>query len=187
MISTDITGGSGGDTAQVFSLLAVIANPDLYTQKLTDMVNATEENKKFVALVGPATEILQLKDEAKKDREEARKELQQAKADAAEKKAESARTNKEVLAKAEADAAKIRTDAAELKTAQAALVKEVEKLKADLVKATADAVARERTATNAAAEQVKTTEALAVERQSCKVYKDRLTALTSAYLAELAK
>jgi len=187
MISTDITGNSGGDTSQVFSLLAVIANPDVYAKKLTDMVNATEENKKFVALVGPANEILQLKDDSKKDREEAKKELQQAKADAAEKKATATRAGKEALAKAEADAAKIRKDAEDLKAAQAVLVQEVEKLKADLADAIAAANAREQAAVGAASEQVKATEALNIERQSYKTRKARLTDLTNAYLAELAK
>jgi len=187
MISTDITGSSGGDTSQVFSLLAVIANPDVYTKKMTDMVNATEENKKFVALVGPANEILQLKDDSKKDREEAKKELQQAKADAAEKKATATRAGKEALAKAEADAAAIRADAAALKAEQAVLVQEAEKLKADLADAISAANAREQAAVGAASEQVKATEALNIERQSYKTRKARLTDLTNAYLAELAK
>ena len=187
MISTDITGSSGGDTAQVFSLLAVMANPDVYAKKLTDMVNATEENKKYVALVGQANEILQIKDASKKDREEAQKELQQAKADAAENKAAATRAGKEALTKAEADAARIRKDAEDLKTEQAVLVQEAEKLKADLVDAIAAANAREQAAVAAVAEQVKATEALNAERQSYKTCKDRLTALTNAYIAELAK
>lgn len=187
MISTDITGSSGGDTAQVFSLLAVMANPDVYAKKLTDMVNATEENKKYVALVGQANEILQIKDASKKDREEAQKELQQAKADAAEKKAAATLARKDAIAKAEADAAKLRNEAADLKTAHAVLVQEAEKLKASLADAIAAANSREQAAVGAAAEHAKATEALNAERQSYKTRKDRLTALTNAYSAELAK
>jgi hypothetical protein len=187
MISTDITGNSGGDASQVFNLLAVVANPDMYAKKLTDMVNATEENKKFVALVGPANEILQIKEDSKRDREEAQKELQQAKVDAAEKKATATRAGKEALAKAEADAAAIRADAAALKAVQAALVQEAETLKADLADAIAEAKVREQEAVKATANQVKATEALNIERQSYKTRKTRLTDLTNEYLAELAK
>lgn len=187
MISTDITGNSGGDASQVFNLLAVVANPDMYAKKLTDMVNATEENKKFVALVGPANEILQLKDASKKDREDAQKELQQAKADAAERKLAATRASKDAIAKAEADATKLRKEAADLKTEQAILVQKAEKLKADLADAIAAANAREQAAVAAVAEQVKAVEALTAERQSYKTRKDKLTALTNAYIAELAK
>jgi chromosome segregation ATPase len=75
MISTDITGSSGGDAAQVFSLLAVVADPDAYGAKLKKLVAATEEHKKFVALVGPADQIAALRVEATADRAAAAQEL----------------------------------------------------------------------------------------------------------------
>jgi hypothetical protein len=187
MISTDITGNSGGEASQVFNLLAVVANPDMYAKKLTEMVNATEENKKFVALVGPANEILQLRDDAKKDRESAKNELQQAKSDVAEKKTAAALAGKEVIAKAEVDAAKIRQDAESLKAVQTVLVQEVEKLKADLVSAIAAANDREKLAAATTAGQVKATELLKAEQQSYKDQKSKLIAITNAYAAELAK
>jgi hypothetical protein len=187
MISTDITGNAGGDASQVFNLLAVVANPDLYAKKLTEMVNATEENKKFVALAGPANEILQLRDDAKKDRESAKNELLQAKSDAAETKTASNLAGREVIAKAEADAAKIRQDAEGLRAVQADLVQEAEKLKADLVSAIAASNAREKLAAMTAAEQSKATESLNAERQIYKERKAKLAELTSAYVAELAK
>ena len=34
MISTDITGSVGGDASQVFNLLSVVANPEVYGEKL---------------------------------------------------------------------------------------------------------------------------------------------------------
>ena len=187
MISTDITGNAGGDASQVFNLLAVVANPDMYAKKLTEMVNATEENKKFLALIGPANEILQLREDAKKDREEAQKELLQAKSDAADKKAAATLAGKEVVAKAEADAAKIRQDAENLKAAQDALVQEAKNIKAELASAVAAANARETAATAAAAEYAKSTKLLEAEQQSYKRRKAGLTELTSAYLAELTK
>jgi chromosome segregation ATPase len=187
MIVTDITGSSGGEASQVFNLLAVVANPDIYAKKLTDIVNATEENKKFVALAGPANEILQLKADSKADREAAKKELQQAKLDATATKNAASLAAKDVIAKAEADAAVLRKDADSLKSAQAVLVQEVEKLKEELNSAIAAAKAREQAAATAIAEQVKATEALSIERQSYKTRKERLSSLTSAYIAELAK
>lgn len=103
MIATDITGGpaGNGDAAQVFNLLAVVANPDAYGAKLKALVEATEENKKFVALVGPADQVLSLREEAATDRAAAARELAEAKADSARTKAD----NKK-LAKAAADKAK---------------------------------------------------------------------------------
>lgn len=187
MIANDITGSAGGDASQVFNLLAVVANPDMYAKKLTEMVNATEENKKFVALVGPANEILQLRDEAKKDREEAQKYLLQAKTDAAAVKDTANLVSKDIMAKAESDAAKIRQEAQKLKDAQSVLVQEAGKIKADLVAAVATANAREKLANVAAAEQAKATELLKVEQQGYKDQKAKLTALTNAYIAELVK
>jgi hypothetical protein len=187
MISNDITGNAGGDASQVFNLLAVVANPDMYAKKLTEMVNATEANKKFVALVGPANEILQLRDEAKKDREEAKKELLQAKTDAAAAKDTANLVSKDIMVKAESDAAKIRQETEALKDAQAALVQEAKTLKADLVVSISKANARERLANAATDEQVKAAELLKAEQQSYKDQKAKLVALTNAYIAELVK
>ena len=187
MISTDITGNSGGDVSQVFNLLAVVANPDVYTKKLTDIVNATEENKKFVALVGPANEILQLKEDAKKDRELAQKELLQAKADAVDQSIIAANTGKATVAKAEADAAELRKEATHLKTVQAALVQELEKLKVDLSDAISAANTREQAAVIAEVEQTKAKEALDTERESFNTRRAHLDYLTSTYIAELTK
>jgi len=187
MISTDITGNSGGDASQVFNLLAVVANPDMYAKKLTEMVNATEENKKFVALAGPASDILQLRDDAKKDREEAHKELQKAKIDAAGIKDAANLAGTQLIAKAESDATQLRQEAEGLKDAQAALMQEAVQLKADLAAAVKAANARERLANAATDEQVKAAELLKAEQQSYKDQKAKLVALTNAYIAELVK
>lgn len=187
MISTDITGNSGGDASQVFNLLAVVANPDMYAKKLTEMVNATEENKKFVALAGPANEILQLRESAKEDRENAKNELIKARSDASAIKDAANLAGQDVIAKAKSDSAKLRQQAEELRDSQAALIQDAEKLKQDLVSAIAAANAREKLANAAAAEQVKATKSLESEQQSYKDRKAKLTALTNAYIAELAK
>lgn len=72
-ISTDITGNVVNSTNQLFDLLALVSNPTQYEAKLKALQDATEEYKKHVALVGPASEILQIRegmDAARKDLDE---------------------------------------------------------------------------------------------------------------------
>lgn len=117
MISTDITGNAGGEASQVFSLLAVVANPAVYGEKLKALVAATEENKKFVALVAPANEILDLREQTEKDRKAAATELDSAKQAAA-----------QIKAKATSDAA---AEVAAAKKEAAALVAAAKQKNAD--------------------------------------------------------
>jgi colicin import membrane protein len=150
MISTDITGGAGGDASQVFSLLAVVANPAVYGEKLKALVTATEENKKYIALVAPASEILDLREQAEKDRKAAAVELDSAKQVAAQTKADAktdaaaeiAAAKKEAArlvaiakqknADAEASAAKASGSAEEANSALAALVAQKAALTAEI-------------------------------------------------------
>lgn len=119
-IATDITGSAGGgDVAQAFSLLAVVANPDVYGAKLKALVEATEENKKFLALVGPANEILAMREKAAADKAEADRLLKQARTEADSLKAAAKEEAAAVVATARADADK-RSKAAAAKEAQAA-------------------------------------------------------------------
>jgi hypothetical protein len=72
-IASSITGASvNGDAAQVFNLLSVVANPDAYAEKLKALVESTEENKKILALVGPASEILKIREEIEEDKADAK-------------------------------------------------------------------------------------------------------------------
>ena len=112
MISTDITGGVGGDASQVFNLLAVVANPDAYGAKLKALVEATEENKKFVALVAPASDILKIREEIEGDKALAKQELKDAKRDADKAKADAKAAAKVTTDKAD----KILADAQEQAT-----------------------------------------------------------------------
>jgi hypothetical protein len=61
MISTNIDGSAGG-TNQLFDLLALVSNPDAYKVKLDQLQKTIDENKKFIALVGPASDVLALRD-----------------------------------------------------------------------------------------------------------------------------
>ena len=90
MIGGNIDGSAGG---QLFDLLKVVANPDVYSEKLKALETATAENKKFVELVGKADEILKLREAAEKDHEEAKAALAAAKKEA-----------KDLVAKAKSDA-----------------------------------------------------------------------------------
>jgi hypothetical protein len=127
MISTDITGGVGGDAAQVFNLLTVVANPEAYSAKLKALVEATEENKKFIALVAPASEIMRIREEIAGDKAAAKQVLKDAKQDADALKAGAKADAKvlsekaaQVLADAQEQAAKLLTQAqAEVDAAKA--------------------------------------------------------------------
>lgn len=77
MISTNIDGTSGSSN-QLFDLLTVVANPKEYQNKIQALEDAIAENKKYVDLIGPASDILALKDKAKADAEKAAQALQDA-------------------------------------------------------------------------------------------------------------
>lgn len=62
-ISNNIDGSAGGAN-QLLDLLSLVANPSVYEAKIKTLQDATDENRKFVEAVGPASEILQLRDEA---------------------------------------------------------------------------------------------------------------------------
>jgi cell division septum initiation protein DivIVA len=68
-IATTITGGSA--SSQLMDLLTVMADPNAYKAKLDALETATAENKKYVEALGPASEIVDLRDQAKALREEA--------------------------------------------------------------------------------------------------------------------
>ena len=71
MISTNIDGTSNA-SSQLFDLLTLVANPAAYQDKIAALEAATAENKKYVELVGPASDILRLKEVAKADAESAK-------------------------------------------------------------------------------------------------------------------
>jgi hypothetical protein len=79
MLSTDITGRATSDADGMMALIKLVSEPDAYREKLKVLVEATEENKKFVALVGPADDVLRLREAAVADRALAKEELAAAK------------------------------------------------------------------------------------------------------------
>lgn len=117
-ISTSITGGSASN--QLMDLLAVVANPDVYKAKLDALEAATEENKKYVEAIGPASEVVALREQAKVLRAEAesykKATIEQADANLVEAKSQAASIVSDAQAKAkaileEASANKAKADA----------------------------------------------------------------------------
>jgi hypothetical protein len=133
MISTNIDGSIPGSNA-LADVLALIANPTAYASKLAELQAATDEYKKFVALIGPASEIDKLRTEAALDRENAAAATAFAKNFAATATAEAKAQAAIIVASAKDDAAAIIADT---KAANA----EAKKLKASLAAALDDAKA----------------------------------------------
>lgn len=65
-IATDITGGSSSGANQLMEMLSLISDAKQYETKLKALQEATEVHRKHISLVGPADEILRLRDDAAK-------------------------------------------------------------------------------------------------------------------------
>ena len=173
MIATNIDGTTGsGDANQVFNLLAVVANPDMYAEKVRTLLEATAEHKKFLALVAPANEILAIRQQIDQDRAEAAAKLDKARADAA-----------QLVAAAKADAQSIVDAAKEQGAKTTAAAKKVEKQAADKMTAAAET---ERKAADALAEatalqktlddRIKATDVLRAEVEKLKAEHEAIKA-----------
>lgn len=133
MIVTNIDGSVAGSN-DMANLLTLMSDPKGYATKLAELQEATAENRKYVELVGPASEITALRAQIADDRENASATLLAAKREA-----------EDVLSAAKEDAASIKAAA----TAEAAALRdeakkvnaEAKKLKASLASAIADAQA----------------------------------------------
>ena len=96
MIASSIDGSNS--TLDLLSTL--LADPTVYADKLKALTEATAENKKYVELVGPASEILSTRAQADADRAAATQAVADAKAQA-----------NSIVGDAQADAAAILADA----------------------------------------------------------------------------
>lgn len=68
-ISTNIDGSVGG--ANILDLLAtVVSNPAVYEAKLKALQDAVAENKKYVELIGPASDIVRMQTEMREAKAE---------------------------------------------------------------------------------------------------------------------
>jgi hypothetical protein len=184
MISTNIDGSIPGSNT-LADLLALIADPKAYASKLAELEKATAENKKYVAMIGPASEIDKLRSEAALDRENAAAAWAFAKSFAAttvdEAKAEAAT----IIAKAKDKAADIIADTkaanAEAKKLKVSLTEAIEV--AHALKAEADAKIAEAAAS--AAEANAKAEALAKAEAALAAEKDAIAARHKQFIESL--
>jgi hypothetical protein len=184
MISTNIDGSIPGSNA-LADVLALIANPTAYAAKLTELQTATSEYKKFVELIGPASEIEKLRSEASLDRENAAAATAFAKNFSATTMGEARAEAADIIAKAKDKAADIIADA---KAANA----EAKKLKASLADAVGDANAAKveadaklAEAVTAAAEVNAKAEALAKAQADLTAEKKAIAARHKQFLESL--
>jgi hypothetical protein len=142
MIANSIDGSVGGAN-QLLDLLSLVSNPDVYAERLKVLEASTAENKKYVELVAPASDILALRDLCREDREAAAQELKQANTDAELIKSRGTRAANAAIEAAKARAAEISADAA---TKQAQVLAELAEATA-AVKAAGKAEAEAKRAT----------------------------------------
>jgi hypothetical protein len=103
MIITDITGRTTGEADGMLALIKLVSEPDAYREKVKALMEATEEHKRFVALVGPADDVLNLQAAAKADRETAKTDLAAAQASANKIRLDAKEQGRTVVDKAQAE------------------------------------------------------------------------------------
>lgn len=164
MISTSIDGSVGGSN-QLFDLLSLVSDPKAYAEKVQALEAATAENKKYVELVAPASDIIRLREVARQEREAAAEELAAARKEAA---------NLIATAKDEATAIRNAANAAASATKRRAQqgMDQVQAKHAELDRAIADAKSAEDRSEHAAAEL----RALADKAQQAKEDADAMMA-----------
>ena len=67
----DGTPMGGGGSNQLMDLFAIVSNPDAYNSKIQALQDAINEHKKVIDAVGPAKDILALREQTKIARDEA--------------------------------------------------------------------------------------------------------------------
>jgi hypothetical protein len=96
MIATNIDGSAANSSSQLLDLLTLVANPDAYTQKVKDLEDLIAKNQAVLDLVGPASDILTLREEVRAEKVAAKQAVAEAKKKAA-----------GIIADAEASAAEV--------------------------------------------------------------------------------
>jgi hypothetical protein len=140
MIANGIDGSSGG--AQILDLLALVAaDPKVYQAKLKELQDTADRNQKYVEAVGPASDILILRDQAKTDAADAVQALQDAKDQATQLVSDAQTQAKSIVDAANAEATDTTNEAKLLKAtaASAMSVAQTAQANADAAQAKADA------------------------------------------------
>ena len=187
MISTDITGSSGGDASQVFSLLAVVADPEAYGAKLKALVAATEENKKYIGLVAPASEIVSIRQQIASDKAAATKLLEDAKTESAKLKADAQSQVKAMPTEANELVAKAKKLALDAQAASNAKLAEMDAVVSSLKSQLAAAAEAEKTAKAQAAAALEEKKSLEAEKTAVVSTKNKLIAKAKAFAEDVAK
>jgi cell division septum initiation protein DivIVA len=182
MIASNIDGSSQN---QFFDFLSVIANPEVYATKLKELQAATEENKKFVEAVAPASDIIALRESLQKQNADAKTALENANAQAEKIVNNATAFAVNIVSDAKTQAQSIIEQADEIKNNANALSSQVTAALADVKKAEKDAklatAAANAQAQSLAAAQA-TTEALQTEVAEIKT---TLLAKTQAFIEGL--
>lgn len=187
MIATDITGSANGNASQVFSLLAVVADPEAYGAKLKALVTATEEQKKYVELVAPASEILEMRKQIALDKAEATKVLADAKTESAKLKADAQAQVKAMTTETNELVAKAKKLALEAQEAAKAKLAEIEVVLGDLKSQLAAASEAKKTAQAQAAASSDEKQLLEAEKAQVTTIKNKLIAKANAFAEDIAK
>jgi hypothetical protein len=122
MKSFRMDGSPVNGASQLFELVEVLSNPEVYAAKVKALEDAAAKNQKFVELVGPADQIAKLREKAQADADKAAEVLEKATKEASEL-GQAARDQAAGLiaaAKAKADA--MISDAAAAKSAADAII-----------------------------------------------------------------
>lgn len=176
MIGTDITGATKDNLTD---LLNIVADPKAYSEKMQALQSAIAENKKYVELVAPASDIIKL-------RNETRELVAQVKAQAEETKASAEAEAKKMLSEAKSEAEKLVSDATNeanaIKSSVVDMKQDAESILAD-AKRQADSVAKSQGRLDA---EIKKYQALidGVEAQKAEVQQEK--ANYEAMIAEIA-
>lgn len=162
MIATNIDGSAMNGSNQLLDLLTLVANPDAYAQKVTALESLIAKNKEYVELVGPASDIIALREDVRADKLSAKKIVADAKSKA-----------DAIIAKAEAKAKEIASDA---RAAVDALIAETKEANAVAKAKAADIIAAENAAKSAAAQSKKLSVELQAQVAEAALEKNRATA-----------
>jgi cell division septum initiation protein DivIVA len=183
MISTRIDGSAPSN--QIFDLLTVVSNPEVYQAKLKKLEDAIEENKKFVALVGPASDVLALKKKAQDGLAEAEKALADAKTKAQGMIADAASEATLIVSKAKAESDDVLGAAKAKESEVAAALKDAKAAEASAFKAQTDAETQSVRAQAKAVELQEKIEAAEAERAKYETLRAQLISKHQAFIASL--
>ena len=155
-------GIDGSSQNQLLDFLSVIANPDVYANKLKELQAATEENKKYVEAVAPVSDVLALRESLLKQNAEAKAAVDTANEQADQIVSDARAAAETIVAGAKSQAQAITEQANEAKSNADALLSQVKvsladakkaekdaKLATDAAKAQSDNLAKEQAATEA--------------------------------------